>query len=221
MLKNLLHNSGFILLFTLLIQCSENKEVIPGSPPIADPGTYPNFTLGNTISLDGSNSSDPDGDPLTYAWTIVSSPDNSTITTNNIGDRNKITAFFTPDVEGEYIVALTVNDGLHPPVTKEVIITLTPPIGGPPVANAGPNQSVNVNSTVTLDGSASTDPDDDPLTYNWAIASRPALSTASITNKDKEKASFIPDKTGNYEIELTITDITGNSDKDNVTITVK
>jgi hypothetical protein len=114
-----------------------------------------------------------------------------------------------------------VSDGLHPPISKEVEITVTPPIGGPPVANAGPNQSVNVNSTVALDGSTSTDPDDDPLTYNWAIASRPALSTASITNKDKEKASFIPDKTGNYEIELTVTDITAKSDKDNVTITVK
>ncbi len=219
--KSLLQISGYILLITLLIRCSENNEDIPGSPPVVNPGSYSTFTIGTTVSLDGSASSDPDGDPLTYAWAIVKAPDNSTITTNNIGDRNMAKAFFTPDKDGDYTVALTVSDGFHPPATEEVVITVTLPVGSPPVANAGPNQSVNVNTTVILDGSASADPDNDALTYNWAIASRPALSTAALTNKDKEKASFIPDKAGNFEIELTVTDVTGKSDKDNVTITVK
>ncbi len=211
--------SGLLFILFALTYCSESED-IPGSPPNVDPGTYSPTPVGNTIVLDGSNTSDPDGDPLTYTWSMVEVPENSTITTNDIGDSNRDRAFFTPDIDGDYTVSLSVSDGFHPTVTEEAIITVTPPVGSPPEANAGADQTVNVNTTVNLDGSASSDPDGDALTYNWAIASNPVGNTATITDKDKEKASFQPDKTGNYVIELTVTDETGKSDKDNVTITV-
>lgn len=216
MLKLFIQSSGVLFLLVLLIGCSEKEEDIPGSPPIADPGEYDPVKLGVTITLDGSNSSDPDGDAITYEWKLVQAPDGSTSV--NLGDVNQVNAFFTPDVEGEYTMSLTVSDGNHPPVTEEVTITVLPP-PNPPEANAGSDQTVNVNESVILDGSASSDPDDDPLTYNWAMASKPPLSNVSIIDKDKEMASFTPDIAGNYVIELTVTDIDDQSDKDNVTIT--
>lgn len=217
MLKLLIQFLGIYFIFFAFTNCSENEETIPGSPPIANAGEYDPIKLGATVTLDGSGSSDPDNDDLTYKWELIQAPAGSN--SINFGDTDQAQAFFTPDAEGEYKVALTVSDGYHPPVTEEVTISVLPP-PNPPVADAGTDQTVNLNETVTLDGSASSDPDDDPLTYHWAIASRPALSNVSITDDDQEIASFVPDKTGNYVIELTVTDVDNESDKDNITITV-
>jgi hypothetical protein len=52
----------------------------------------------------------------------------------------------------------------------------------PPVANSGADQSVYFNSEVTLDGSGSTDPDNDIVSYTWQHFGGPAVS---LTNVDK------------------------------------
>ena len=217
MLKHFIQSSGILFLILLLAFCGENGEDIPGSPPVADPGEYDPVKLGATITLDGSNSTDPDGDSLTYEWKLVQVPEGSSPSVN-FGDKNKAKAFFTPIAQGEYVISLTVSDGHYPPVTKEVTITILPP-PNPPVANAGPDQTVNINETTTLDGSGSSDVDGDPLTFKWVVASNPIGGNKNITDADKETAMFRPDQPGNYVIELTVTDIDGKSDKDNVTIT--
>lgn len=76
----------------------------------------------------------------------------------------------------------------------------------PPVANAGADITGNTGSTIVLNGDGSQDPDEDELTYLWAIKTKPEASKAVITNKDKVSASFVPDVAGNYTIELTVSD---------------
>jgi len=50
-----------------------------------------------------------------------------------------------------------------------------------PLANAGTNQTVNEGETVTLDGSSSSDPDDDPITYQWSAPAGITLSSTTAS----------------------------------------
>jgi len=79
-----------------------------------------------------------------------------------------------------------------------------------PTANAGPDQTVTVNTKVTLDGTASSDPDNNlPLTYEWSITTAPTDSAAQLSSTTADKPTFTPDKTGDYEFALNVTDNLG------------
>ena len=76
----------------------------------------------------------------------------------------------------------------------------------PPVANAGIAQTVKTGTTVTLDASASKDPDNNPITYSWTLVSKPAGSTATITNASLAKATLVPEFPGVYTATVTVSD---------------
>ena len=89
----------------------------------------------------------------------------------------------------------------------------------PPVANAGIDQSVTNETTVTLNGSASSDLDGDTLSYSWQFASRPTGSSASLLNAQSSTPEFVGDTQGAYTLSLTVNDGTVTSIADQVTIT--
>jgi hypothetical protein len=117
---------------------------------------------------------------------------------------------FTPDVVGDYIFDLTVTDSLSLASTTydSVTITANPPANQAPSANAGPDQSVTVlNTVVILDGSGSSDPEPNlPLTYEWILFSKPASSSAFLSDSTAEKPTFTADLEGDYVFHLTVTD---------------
>lgn len=98
-----------------------------------------------------------------------------------------------------------------PVVTPDPVEVLT--------AKAGADQNTDVQQTVLLDGSASASNLDKPINYSWQITKKPVGSNASILNNTDPKPSFIPDMTGDYELELTISNASGQS-KDVVIIHV-
>lgn len=90
----------------------------------------------------------------------------------------------------------------------------------PPVANAGPDQSVTAGEQVTLNGSGSSDPDGNPLTCAWTLTSKPTGSSVAISNGTSATAYVVPDVAGNYTIQLTVNDGTATSVSDTMLVTV-
>ncbi|MDH5751477.1 MAG: DUF1565 domain-containing protein [Deltaproteobacteria bacterium] len=80
-----------------------------------------------------------------------------------------------------------------------------------PVANAGANQTIAAGTPVTLDGSASSDPNDDTLTFLWSVASGPIGNLAGFDDNTLVNPVFTPDMPGAYVISLVASDGTLNS----------
>jgi hypothetical protein len=170
------------------------------SPPAANAGPDQSGRVGQTIQLDGSGSRDPDGDPLTYAWTFTSVPEGSS---TGIANASTINPSFVIDRPGTYVVSLVVNDGTATSAPDTVTITTE---NAPPVANAGPDIGAAVGQTVTLDGSASSDPDFGTLSYQWSIVSKPAGSTATLGNPTDVRPTLAIDEAGDYVVQLIVND---------------
>ena len=80
-----------------------------------------------------------------------------------------------------------------------------------PIANPGTSQSVAVGTVITLDGSSSSDANNDSLTYNWALSSKPDGSNATLSSTTGAKPTFIPDVAGAYVVSLIVNDGKVNS----------
>ena len=91
--------------------------------PIANAGSPQTGEQSYVITLNGSASYDPDGDPLRFAWSFLSKPNNSIATLSN---PNIVNPQFTPDIPGTYILQLTVNDGFTDSIPSTVTVTVIP-----------------------------------------------------------------------------------------------
>src|SRR5215831_15123022 len=182
------------------------------SPPVAHAGPNQTVVAGTTVHLDGSKSSDVDGDPLTFHWTFMATPAGSHAV---LSDATAVQPTFEADRVGTYVVQLIVNDGTFDSTPTTVAISTT---NSPPVANAGPNQTVVAGATVHLDGSTSSDVDGDPLTFRWAITTTPAGSLAALSDPAAVQPTFMADRVGTYTVQLIVNDGTFDSTPATVTI---
>lgn len=89
-----------------------------------------------------------------------------------------------------------------------------------PMAVAGPDQTATQWDLVTLSGTASFDPDGDPLSYAWSFSSCPQWSCPSITGSNTATPSFIPNQPGTYTLRLTVFDGMAASVPNSVSIVV-
>ena len=194
-----------IILASLTIFCGNNGSdgSTENNPPVADAGGDYTGTVHIEIILDGTASFDPDGgDSINaYAWEVESVPDGSGITV--LTNASTATPSFKPDVAGDYVVRLQVTDkeaSMSP--WDYSIITVSE--NQPPVADPGGPFTGTVNVEIILDGSASSDLEDQPLTYAWTFLSRPVNSAASLENASTETPSFTPDVIGEYIVHCTL-----------------
>ncbi|HEY7472851.1 MAG TPA: PKD domain-containing protein [Gemmatimonadota bacterium] len=185
--------------------------------PIVDAGSDQSITLGATANV-AATATDPDADPLTFVWTVQSRPAGSTAA---LSATNTAAVSITPDVAGEYVLQVAVSDGRGGQATDTIKITATPPgMNRAPIADAGFDLNGTETISITLDGTSSSDPDGDPLTFQWTFVSVPTGSTAGIIAASAATASFTPDVEGVYVVQLAVSDGQFTS-TDTATITVE
>lgn len=179
--------------------------------PVADAGTSTSAYLGEQIQMDGRGSYD-DGDVLHYHWTLAAAPSGSAA---QLQDPWSDRATLVPDLHGTYRVELTVYDGAGARAADSVEITT---LNARPVAHAGSDFSVTPGDTVTLDASASYDPDNDDLSYQWSLVSRPGGSLAMLSDPATVMPQFVADVAGDYRFSLVVSDGLLDSEPDTITV---
>jgi len=183
-------------------------------PPVADAGSDIAALLGDVVTLDGSNSSDANGDQLNFIWILDSKPAGSAAILVNTATARP---FFTVDLAGDYNARLIVNDGL----SSSVADTVTVSVGNAgPEANAGADQSGFIGDLIILNGSGSSDPNNDPLLYRWNLIGKPVGSSAQLNNPFVVNPAFVLDQQGDYIIQLVVNDGRVDSLPDSVFVTV-
>ena len=126
--------------------------------PTANAGANQTVASAAAVTLDGTASSDPENQPLTYTWSQTGGP---AVTLSNASAAQP--SFTAPTVPFNLAPAiltfrLVVNDGVQDSTADSVVITVNPVVNQQPTANAGANQTVASAAAVTLDGTASSDP---------------------------------------------------------------
>ena len=234
---NLFKFLSAIVLATQLIACGGGGSAVfgalpaalspstPGNePPTANAGITQNVSLGfvggvasKVVTLDGTGSSDPEQNyPLTYTWTLTK-PTGSAAVLSSTAD---VKPTFTADIAGQYTAKLTVKDsGGLASIAEASVIIVASITNSKPVANAGAKQFVafGPSSTVTLDGTYSTDADNDQLTYKW-ILQKPSTSSAVLSSSTSARPTFTAAVAGDYVAQLIVND--GKEDSAPVFVTV-
>ena len=195
--------------FGLVVTDAEGNDSTPdevtvstlNSPPVADAGKDQTTHAGDAVILDGTGSYDPDGDGFSYSWTLDAKPVGSSAA---LDDPSASSPFFVADKIGEYRISLVVTD-IHGSSSDpdEVVVSTQ---NSAPLADAGEDQAASLWDTVTLDGSLSSDPDGDPITFSWAVVSTPSVSSAALSDPNVAKPTFVADSPGDYIFSLTVTD---------------
>ena len=173
----------------------------PNQAPVADAGS--DMTLEITpggVQLIGESSSDPDGDTLTYEWSITSQPTGGNGTLNSTSEVNPA---FQTTVPGDFEIGLKVTDphGASGYDTVVLRFTNTPPTS---VAEAS-LKTPAVGEEVELSGLSSTDPNGQPLIFTWKLNAGPAGS-AVPKELDGITQNVTFDEEGEYHFSLTVSD---------------
>ena len=175
-------------------------------PPIAIIGPDRDGVLNNLIKLDGSASYDDDQDDLLFKWKIVSRPELSEL---NLENTENVATQFIPDVIGDYVFQLVVNDGEIDSEPSNIAIAVSDdnqaPIAKASLLNTN-KQFFNIGTSIRFSGIDSYDSEGGKLKYEWSFKSKPGSSNATISSPHDMKSSFVIDVPGDYLISLVVYD---------------
>lgn len=191
-------------LYRIRLQVSDNIEshadtvafmaITPNGAPVANAGPDGKTDLGVPFQLSGSGV-DPDGDALTFTWSLTSRPAGSLAAIQNPGSQN---TSFTPDKPGLYTATLTVGDGAFTDDDEVVItinnvdVTAINPTSGP----AGITVKVNGKNFSPV-------PAENTVRFNGVAAT---VTNASSTSLDV----VVPLGAGTGAVSVTVNSVTDN-----------
>jgi hypothetical protein len=194
-------------------------DIESNDPPTADAGPDQNVDEETTVTLDGSNSSDPDDGIEFYRWKQIAG---TSVSLSNPTDDQP--TFSAPTVGSDgvsFTFELTVTDYGSLQSTNTTIVNVIW-LNDPPTANAGVDQTVLEKSAVTLNGSNSSDPDDGIASYQWKQVAGQSVTFSDPTDDQPtfEAPSF--DDSGDKPLifELIVTDDGGLQSSDSTTVSV-
>lgn len=212
--------------------------------PLADAGISSTLSAcaPQDFELNGFGSYDPEGQPLSYQWSMVAVPSGSSAGDGSFSDRTSANPTFAWDVTGTYTFQLQVHDGTQYSAPDIVNYTFVDEdSNNPPVANAGEDETIDETTECEtasyewtcedceavefdLDGSASDDSlDGDELDFLWTEATDEltfasaysAITTATTPSFASEYGTAV---TRSWEVQLAVSDC-ADSDTDTVTLT--
>ncbi|BDG08850.1 NHL repeat-containing protein [Anaeromyxobacter paludicola] len=170
-----------------------------GALPVAVASGAAASSVGEPLRLDGSGSVAAGGGELLYAWRQVSGP------AAGLTDADRAQATVVPFAPGAYVFELAVKESGVPgvPARLAFVATSAAPGQGLPVATAtGPGAAVT-GRPLTLDGTASRDPDGHALRHRWTQVAGPWVA---LDDPFSAAPSFSPRRPGRYVFELEVDD---------------
>jgi hypothetical protein len=185
-----------------------------------------NVTVGATIILDGGNSRDADGDPVTTSWDVIESPVGSRTSLINDGK----VARLSTDVAGMYKVRARATDPLG--AYSEAVypfeafgtaptVVMVASVDNGPVSAGSTTINGSTGYRISLSGAGSSNPDGLALTYAWTLVSKPAGSGAVLDSTTGAFSQLTPDVLGDYVVRLVITTPSGTASSYTTTVSVK
>jgi hypothetical protein len=211
----------FLILTVFISSCSKETScencIESVKPPIADAGPDQVTALPkDSTVLDGTGSKDVDGKIVSYKWTKITGGPTSIVLIDSA--KTKVRGL----KKGVYSFELKVKDnqGLVDADTMQLTVDTTVFVNHAPVANAGSDQVMiwPWNSAI-IDGTNSTDPDSNIVSYKWVKIAGP--SSFNIVNANIAQTPVTSLVEGTYTFELTVTDAQGLWSKDTMQVFVK
>lgn len=190
-----------------IISCgnSSNIDTVnaqPNKAPTASAGNDISANVGDTINLNGSGSTDSDGNITSYEWF----EGNTSLGTG-------MTFATTTLAQGEHTITLQVTDDDGAVGRDGVKVTINPVAQNKvPTANAGADQSQTEGTTIILDGSSSSDSDGTIVKYEWYEGATLLGSGETLLKNDFT--------VGSHTVQLTVTDDDGGTNSDTAIITI-
>jgi len=176
--------------------------------PVANAGADQRVNANAAVVLDGSAST-ASGGIAAYSWTQLAGTAVSLVAANTASP-----SFIAPTSAGVLRFQLSVADGFETTASDTVDVV----VNAAPIADAGADQTVGAGASVSLNGSASTDPDGSVVGYVWT---QTGGTPVALGNANTVTPSFsAPASADTLVFQLTVTDNDGVSASDGVSITV-
>ncbi len=191
---------------------SGDADASTNEPPTASVRAPALVPVGEVVAASGVESSDPDGDALSYRWTLAVPAGGYPVSLDTTSETG--VASFRPFFAGDYEIALVVDDGRLESEQATAVVT----VAEPPVASSGGDQLVDVSDVVALDGTESRSPDGKPLTFAWEVVFVEDGSPVTLSDASAVSPTFTAERAGLYRASLVVDDgdLESSTDASNV-----